>query len=298
MTTGSHDERRRERSDIVRGERQERVTDDLPEEVRQARAQDDRHGQPGREPGQHRQADPSRRDARGHERGRDRDRDQDQDAVQQPPADRPEDPLPEEQRQADREEQPGEDRRADREPAERRDTLDLVGDLLELGLRELDVGLDEAAARGDRGRDLGAQSGRWRWRAAASSPGFDRSAAVVAGVASPTRPSPWTPARPTRMRRTPRPAPVARPPFRQAGRPAADRPDPGSAVRATATRPVGWAPRVCASGRPGDDTSGRRRDRHPLEGRRVLQRRRSRPDGQAAPRSARPPSWSAASKNP
>ena len=85
------------------------------------------------------------------------------------------------------------------------------------------------------------------------------------GVADP--PIPWAPARVPRVpwTRTRGLRPVVRPPIRQAARPAADRPDPGSAVRATATRPVGWAPRVCASGRPGDDTSGRRRDRHAPE---------------------------------
>ena len=183
--------------------------------------------------------------------------------MQQPPADRPEDPLPEEQRQADAEEQPGEDRGADREPAEGGDALDLVADLLELGLRELDVGLDEAAARGNRWPRSGRAARAAVAAAAASSPGFDRSAVVAAGVASRTRPIPWT-------RRACRGAAGAADARVSAGGPSpvpsgcsAGGGSTGSGLGGAGDcdSSSGWAPRVCASGRPGDDTSGRRRDR-------------------------------------
>jgi hypothetical protein len=86
--------------------------------------------------------------------------------VEQAPADRAEDPLPEEQRQPDRKQQPGEDPRPDGQAGEARDPLDLVGDLFELGLGQLDVSLDEAPAGVASRADLGPESGRRRrrWR--------------------------------------------------------------------------------------------------------------------------------------
>jgi hypothetical protein len=86
--------------------------------------------------------------------------------VEQAPADRAEDPLPEKQRQPDREQQPGEDPRPDRQADEARDALDLVRDLLELRLGQLDVRLDESPAGVERRADLRPQPGRRRrrWR--------------------------------------------------------------------------------------------------------------------------------------
>jgi hypothetical protein len=62
--------------------------------------------------------------------------------MEDPPPDRAENPLAEEQRQSDREEEPRGDRRADGEPGIDRDPLDLVDDLAQLGLRQLDMGAD------------------------------------------------------------------------------------------------------------------------------------------------------------
>jgi hypothetical protein len=84
--------------------------------------------------------------------------------VEQPPADRAEDPLPKEERQPDREQERREDPGPDRQADEARDSLDLVRDLLELRLGQLDVGLDEAPAGVARRADLGTQA-RWLgWR--------------------------------------------------------------------------------------------------------------------------------------
>jgi len=60
--------------------------------------------------------------------------------MEDPPPDRAEDPLAEEQRQSDREEESRGDRRADGKPGIDRDPLDFVDDLTELGLRQLNVG--------------------------------------------------------------------------------------------------------------------------------------------------------------
>jgi hypothetical protein len=97
--------------------------------------------------------------------------------MEDPPPDRAEDPLAEEQRQSDSEEESGGDRRADGEPGVDRDALDLVDDLAELGLRQLNVSadqplgcipgspelLEEAGRILGRNRRVGRRIGR-RWR--------------------------------------------------------------------------------------------------------------------------------------
>ena len=67
--------------------------------------------------------------------------------MEDPPPDRAEDPLAEEQRQPDRKEQSGGSRRGDGDPGIDRDPLDLIDDLADLGLPQLDVGTNEALDR-------------------------------------------------------------------------------------------------------------------------------------------------------
>lgn len=74
--------------------------------------------------------------------------------MEDPPPDRAEDPLAQKQGQADRKEKSGGNRRADGNPGVGRDPLDLVSNLAELGLRQLDVGTNEALCRILRGPEL------------------------------------------------------------------------------------------------------------------------------------------------
>ena len=84
--------------------------------------------------------------------------------MEDPPPDRAEDPLAEEQRQPDRNEESGGNRRGDGDPRIDRDPLDLIDDLADLGLPQLDVGTDEALDRILRCPELLEQA-RWirRW---------------------------------------------------------------------------------------------------------------------------------------
>jgi hypothetical protein len=104
--------------------------------------------------------------------------------VQQPPPDRTEDPLPEEQRQADRDEESGNDPCADGDPGEDRDLLDLVCDLGELGLRQLDMGADETLRGLSRRPDLSAEA----WRIASGSPCAGRGGIARRGIGLGRRP--------------------------------------------------------------------------------------------------------------
>jgi hypothetical protein len=80
--------------------------------------------------------------------------------VEQAPTDRAEDPFAEEQWSADGGEEAGNEERAGGEPAEDRGTLDRVADFLELGPGELDVGIKQSL-RGVPGRpDLLTQARR------------------------------------------------------------------------------------------------------------------------------------------
>ena len=74
--------------------------------------------------------------------------------MQDPPPDRAEDPLTEEQRQPDREQESGRNRYANGDPAIDGDPLDLVDYLAKLGLRQLDVRTNETLSRILRGPEL------------------------------------------------------------------------------------------------------------------------------------------------
>jgi hypothetical protein len=74
--------------------------------------------------------------------------------VENSPADRAEEPLAEEQRQPDREQQAGDDGGRDRNASEDRDPFDLVDDLADLGLDQGDVRLEQALGRVLRRADL------------------------------------------------------------------------------------------------------------------------------------------------
>jgi hypothetical protein len=80
--------------------------------------------------------------------------------VQDAPADRPKQPLPEEQRGTDDREQAREDDRDDRAGRERRDSPDLAGDRRQLGLRQVDVRPCEPDRRVSRGQQLGTEAAR------------------------------------------------------------------------------------------------------------------------------------------
>ena len=84
-------------------------------------------------------------------------------AQEHAPAHRAEQPLPEEQRRADRDEERDEDERRDRDPDRDGDGPDLAADLRGLGPGEVDVRPDEADERVPRGAELAAQARR-RWR--------------------------------------------------------------------------------------------------------------------------------------
>ena len=81
-------------------------------------------------------------------------------AQEHAPAHRPEQPLPEEQRRADRDEERHEDERPDRDPGGDGDGLDLAADLGRLGAGEVDVGPDEADDRVTGRAQLAAQARR------------------------------------------------------------------------------------------------------------------------------------------
>ena len=84
-----------------------------------------------------------RRDAHGDEDAGHRDRDESQEPVEDAPAHRAEDPLPEEQRGADDDDADGRDDEGEGDRSERRDLGDLAADGGRLGLRQLDVGHDQ-----------------------------------------------------------------------------------------------------------------------------------------------------------
>jgi hypothetical protein len=67
--------------------------------------------------------------------------------VQHAPAERPEQPLAEEQEDADGQQEGDEDRSGDRDADARGDDLDLVADLRRLGFREVDMRTDQREQR-------------------------------------------------------------------------------------------------------------------------------------------------------
>ena len=67
--------------------------------------------------------------------------------MEDPPPDRAEDPLADEQRQPDGNEESGGNRRSDGDPGIDSDPLDLIDDLADLDLPQLDVRADEALDR-------------------------------------------------------------------------------------------------------------------------------------------------------
>ena len=106
-------------------------------------ADDDRHD----DPGDQRPADPAARDPDRGKTGRDGDRGEREDPVEHAPAHRSEQPLPEEQGDPDDGEQAGQDDDDDGDRHERRDPSDLAGDRAHLGLRQVDMRLDERDGR-------------------------------------------------------------------------------------------------------------------------------------------------------
>ena len=105
-----------------------------------------------------RPTDPAGADPGRQQPGRHGDRGEREDPVEDAPADRTEQPLPEEQRRADDRQEGGHDDDDDRDGRERRDPADLAGDRRQFGLRQVDMGLDQA----DRGvacrEELGPQA--------------------------------------------------------------------------------------------------------------------------------------------
>jgi hypothetical protein len=149
----------RQRAHPAFSERQNRVSEQAPSVVRriepERKADEDADDRAARKaPTDSRGADPNGEQDRG-----DPDRGKQEQAVEKAPSDRTEDPLPEEQRQADAKEQPGREPDSDRDPNEDRDALDLVGDLADLGLGKLDVSADQPLRGITGGADLLAQAG-------------------------------------------------------------------------------------------------------------------------------------------
>ena len=87
-------------------------------------------------------------------------RHEEQRSVEDPPADRPEQPLPEEHGRAEHEQDDDEDQQADRAADERGQLRNGSADLRELGLGEVDVGVDEPPERVPRGSELGTNARR------------------------------------------------------------------------------------------------------------------------------------------
>jgi hypothetical protein len=104
--------------------------------------------------------------------------------MEDPPADRAEDPLPEEQRQADREEEGGRDPRGDGNAAEDGDLLDLVEDLADLGLRQVYMRADEPLARCLRRADLFAEARRLFGRRVGAGFGCGECRGIQPGIGS------------------------------------------------------------------------------------------------------------------
>jgi len=96
--------------------------------------------------------------AKGDKHGSDRDAGEQERTLDERPADRPEQPLGEEEGEPDRGEQGGEDESGDGNAGEGGDPLDLVDDLRELGPGELDVGRDDPLQGRPDGADLLAQT--------------------------------------------------------------------------------------------------------------------------------------------
>jgi hypothetical protein len=84
--------------------------------------------------------------------------------VQHPPAQRPEQPLAEEQDDSDGQEERDEQERSDRDARPGRDDLELAADLGRLGLREVDVRPGQAEQRVLRGARLALEAEWWRLR--------------------------------------------------------------------------------------------------------------------------------------
>ena len=128
------------------------------QQVRGVRAEQDRDEDPGEERQRHGASDASRSD--GPQHGGGTQQDQRLGAQEDAPAHRPEQPLPEEQRRADRDEERHEDERPDRDPGGDGDGLDLAADLGRLGAGQVDVGPDERDDRVTGGAQLTAQARR------------------------------------------------------------------------------------------------------------------------------------------
>ena len=112
-----------------------------------------------------------RRHAEGHEDRRHGDRQEEQDPVDDTPAHRAEDPLPDQQRRPDDGEEDREDDEHEGQAAERRDLPDLAGDRAGFGLGELDVRHRERDQGVARRRELCPQARRGRARARVGPPG-------------------------------------------------------------------------------------------------------------------------------
>jgi hypothetical protein len=76
------------------------------------------------------------------------------------PADRPEQPLPEEHGRAEHHQDDDEEQQHDRAADERGELRNGTADLRELGLGELDVGIDQPSERVPRGPELGTNAQR------------------------------------------------------------------------------------------------------------------------------------------
>jgi hypothetical protein len=95
--------------------------------------------------------------------------------VEQAPPERPEDPLPEEQEEADGEQEAEEEEAGERGTTERGRPRDLALDLVGLGLREIDVRAEQREGGVPRGSKLGTQARR----------GFITGGVITGGVITP-----------------------------------------------------------------------------------------------------------------
>ena len=131
------------------------VREQRPAAICDVQSEDHTDDDPDHQADQERPADPAV-DARGEgqRHGGQRQRAEEEHAQENPPADRAEQPLAQPQRNADADQKSREDPRAGGDAAECRSPLDGVANVRELGLREIDVRIQEPLRGILRGSDL------------------------------------------------------------------------------------------------------------------------------------------------
>jgi len=140
--------------------RRDRLTERRPAAVSEIEAQDNTDHDPDDRREAQARAEPRATDPEREEQGDRGEVEEEEGSQQYSPADRPEEPVAEEEHEPDRQQQAGDEQEAEGNGRQGHHPLDLVEDLARLGLRQVDVGSEKALAGLERGADLLPDSGR------------------------------------------------------------------------------------------------------------------------------------------